>query len=93
MYYIRFIINFKKTASSPPYSPHVKVDIEKAGNDLQTYNSPFTQNCMNRKKILNIALDKTHTNSAPTVKMVKDLEAKLGPYTKNNIYRKGFEQF
>ena len=41
---------------------------------------------MNRKKIWNIALDKNRSNSALTVKMVTDLEAKLGPYTKNNVY-------
>ena len=34
---------------------------------------------MNRKKILNIAPDKTKNNSAATVKMVKDLETKLSP--------------
>ena len=48
---------------------------------------------MNRKKILNIAPDKSRNNSAATVKMVKDLEAKLGPYTKNNVYREIFEHF
>ena len=48
---------------------------------------------MNGKKILNIALDKTKNNSAATVKMVKDLEAKLSPHTKNNVYRGIFEQF
>ena len=48
---------------------------------------------MNRKKILNIALDKSIGNSAATVKMVKDLELKLGPSTKNNVYREIFEEF
>ena len=48
---------------------------------------------MNRKKILNIALDKTKNNSAATVKMVKDLETKLSPHTKNNVYREIFEEF
>ena len=48
---------------------------------------------MNRKKILNIAPDKTKNNSAATVKMVKDLETKLSPYTKNNVYREIFEEF
>ena len=48
---------------------------------------------MNRKKILNIALDKNRSNSAATVKMVSDLETKLGPYTKNNMYREIFEEF
>ena len=40
---------------------------------------------MNRKKILNIAPDRT--KSAATVKMVKDLETKLSPYTTNNVYK------
>ena len=48
---------------------------------------------MNRKKILNIAPDKTKNNSAATVKMVKDLEVKLSPHTTNNAYRKIFEEF
>ena len=48
---------------------------------------------MNRNKILNIAADKTKNNSAATVKMVKDLETKLSPYTKNNAYREIFEEF
>ena len=48
---------------------------------------------MNRKKILNIVPDKTKNNSAATVKMVKDLETKLSPRTKNNAYRKIFEKF
>ena len=48
---------------------------------------------MNRTKILNIALDKNCSNSAATVKMVSDLETKLGPYTKNSVYREIFEEF
>ena len=48
---------------------------------------------MNRKKILNIAPDRTKNNSAATVKMVKDLEAKLSPHTTNNGYREIFEEF
>ena len=48
---------------------------------------------MNRKKILNISPDRTINNSAATVKMVNDLEAKLSPHTKNNVYRKIFEEF
>ena len=40
---------------------------------------------MNTKKILSITLDKTHSNSAATVKLVTDLETKLGPFTKNNV--------
>ena len=34
-----------------------------------------------------------NNNSAATVKMVKDLEAKLSPHTKNNAYREIFEEF
>ena len=48
---------------------------------------------MNRTKILNIALDKNRSNSAATVKMVSDLETKLGPYTKNSVCREMFEEF
>ena len=48
---------------------------------------------VNRKKILNIAPDRTKNNSAATVKMVKDLETKLSPHTKNNAYREIFEEF
>ena len=48
---------------------------------------------MNRKKILNIAPDKSRNNSAAAVKMVNDLETELGPYTKNNVYRELFEEF
>ena len=108
MYYIRFTVNFKKTADSAPYSLHVKVDIKKVGNDLSTYCSKmgtelYHSLCiarkvhtafdvqptkvvynvdlnMNQKKILNITLDKNRSNSAAPVKLVTDLEAKLGPY-------------
>ena len=48
---------------------------------------------MNRKKILNIAPNRTRNNSVPTVKMVKDLETKLSPHTTNNAYREIFEEF
>ena len=48
---------------------------------------------MNRKTILNTAPDRTKNNSAATVKMVKDLETKLSPHTKNNAYQKIFEEF
>ena len=48
---------------------------------------------VNRKKILNIALDKNCSNRAATVKMVSDLETKLGPYTNNHVYREIFEEF
>ena len=39
------------------------------------------------QSLLNINPDKSRNNSAATVKMVKDLEAKLGPYTKNNEHK------
>ena len=48
---------------------------------------------MNRKKILNIAPDRTKNNSAATVKMVKDLETKLSPHTTNNVYREILKKF
>ena len=48
---------------------------------------------MNRKRILNIAPDKTKNNSAATVKMVKDLMAMVGPHTKNLAHRKIFKEF
>ena len=48
---------------------------------------------MNRKKILNTTPHKCRNNSAATVKMVKDLEAKLGPYTKDKVYRVIFDEF
>ena len=48
---------------------------------------------MNRKKILNIAPDRTKNNSAATAKMVKDLETKFSPHAKNNAYREIFEEF
>ena len=48
---------------------------------------------MNRKKILNIVPDKSRNNSTATVKMVKDLETKIAPYKKNNVYREIFEEF
>ena len=48
---------------------------------------------MNRKKILNIAPDRTKNNLAATVKMVKDLETKSSPHTANNAYREIFEEF
>ena len=48
---------------------------------------------MNRKRILNIAPDKTKNNAAATVKLVKDSETKLSPHTTNNAYREIFEKF
>ena len=48
---------------------------------------------MNRKKLLNIAPDRTKNNLAATVKMVKDLETKSSPHTAKNAYREIFEEF
>ena len=48
---------------------------------------------MNRKKILNIDPNRNRNDSAATVKMVKDLETKLSPHTKNYAYREIFEEF
>ena len=52
---------------------------------------------INRKKILirryYFVPDKSRNNSAATVKMVKDLETKIAPYKKNNVYREIFEEF
>ena len=48
---------------------------------------------LNGNKLINVSLDTNSNNSAATVKMVKDLESKVGPYTRNNIYREIFEQF
>ena len=48
---------------------------------------------MNRKRVLNIALDKNRSNSAATGELVTDLEAKLGPYSRNNVYREIFVEF
>lgn len=127
MYYIRFIVNFKKTADSAPYCLHVKVDIKK-GEMIWTYMQqnyfvaygllgkytsidpglydqhsafvikPTEVVCnvdldMNSKNITNIRLDQTQNNSVPTVKMLKDLESKVDPYTRNNVYRELLEQF
>ena len=43
----------------------------------------------NNKKILNVALDRSQNNSVATVGMVKEIH----PFTKNNIYKKYFENF
>lgn len=48
---------------------------------------------MNRNRVLNITLDKNRSNSAATGELVTDLEAKLGPYTRNNVYREIFVEF
>ena len=47
----------------------------------------------NSANITNIWLDQTQNNRVATVKVVKDLEAKVGPCTRNNVYREIFEQF
>ena len=81
---------FGKVSSIDPqktYDYHTAFDIKQTE---VVYNVNLD---MNRKKILNIAPDKTKNNSAATVKMVKDLETKLSPYTTNNMYREIFEEF
>ena len=66
------------------------VDPQKTAFDIKPTEVVYNVDLdMNRKKILNIALDKTRNNSAATVKMVKDLY----PYTKNNVYGEIFEEF
>ena len=132
VYYIKIIVNFKKTVSNLFYSLDLYVNVPQAGIDLNTYPTNWTKHWiiaygvfgkvssidpqktydyhtafdikpteavynvdldMNRKKILNIAPDKTRNNSVATVKMVKDLETKLSPHIKNNAYREIFEEF
>ena len=80
---------FGKVSSIPQktYDYHTAFDIKPTE---VVYNVDLD---MNRKKILNIAPDKTKNNSAATVKMVKDLETKLSPHTTNNAYREIFEEF
>ena len=81
---------FGKVSSTDPqktYDYHTAFDIKPTE---VVYN---VNHDMNRKKILNIAPDKTKNNSAATVKMVKDLETKLSPHTRNNAYREIFEEF
>ena len=75
---------FGKVSSIDPqktYDNHTAFDIKLT---KVVYNVDLD---MNRKKILNIFPDQTKNNSAATVKMVKDLETKLSPHTKNNVYR------
>ena len=48
---------------------------------------------MNNKKMLNILVDEAIDNSAATVKLVKDVDTKLYPYTNNQVYRDSFEHF
>ena len=71
--------------SNMTYDYHIAFDIQPS---KVVYNVDLN---MNRKKILNIALDKNPSNSAATVKLVADLEAKLGIYINNNVYREIFE--
>ena len=83
---------FGKVSSIDPqktYDHHTAFDIKPTE---VVYNVDLD---MNRKKlkILNIAPDRNRNNSAAAVKMVKDLETKLSPYTKNNVYREIFEEF
>ena len=75
--------------------PNKTYDYQLIAFDIQptkvVYNVPMD---MSRKTdSLNIALDKNSSNSAATVKLVTDWEAKLDPCTKNNVYRKIFEAF
>ena len=79
----------KVSSIDPPktYDYHTAFDIKPT---QVVYNVDLD---MNRKKILNIAPDRTKNNSAATAKMVKDLETKLSPHTKNNAYREIFEEF
>ena len=79
----------KVSSIDPPktYDYHTAFDIKPT---QVVYNVDLD---MNRKKILNIAPDRTKNNSAATVKMVKDLETKLSPHTTNNAYREIFEEF
>ena len=44
MYYIKIIVNFKKTAPDPLNSLHLYVDIKQNGNDLNTYPANWTKN-------------------------------------------------
>ena len=68
----------KVSSIDPPktYDYHTAFDIKPT---QVVYNVDLD---MNRKKILNIAPDRTKNNSAATAKMVKDLETKLSPHTK-----------
>ena len=79
----------KVSSIDPPktYDYHTAFDIKPT---QVVYNVDLD---MNRKKILNVAPDRTKNNSAATAKMVKDLETKLSPHTKNNAYREIFEEF
>ena len=68
---------FGKVSSIDPqktYDHHTAFDIKPTEVVYDVYLDT------NRKKILNIAPDRTKNNSAATVKMVKDLETKLRSY-------------
>ena len=81
---------FGKVSSNDPqkiYDYHTAFDIQPT---QVVYNVPIN---MNRKKVLNIALDKNINKSAATVKMASDLELKLGRYTINNVYRENLRNF
>ena len=64
------------------YDYHTAFDVKKTH---VVYNVDINAN---KKKILNIALDKGQNNSAATVGMVKELI----PFTKNYVYRQYFEK-
>ena len=67
---------FGKVSSIDPqktYDYHIAFDIKPTE---VVYNVDLD---MNRKRILNIAPDKTKNNSAATVTMIKDLDTKLSP--------------
>ena len=42
IYYTRTIVKLKKAAHSTPFQLYFTVHIDKSGNDLNTYNSPYT---------------------------------------------------
>ena len=86
---IAYVVFGKLSSIDPPktYDYHTAFDIKPTE---VVYNVDLD---VNRKKILNIAPDRTKNNLAATVKMVKDLETKLSPHTKNNAYREIFEEF
>ena len=46
---------------------------------------------LNGNKLTNVSLDTNYNNSVATVEYVKDLEAKLYPYTNNHVCREMFD--
>ena len=77
---------FGKVSSIDPqktYDCHTAFDIQPT---QVVYNVPIN---MNRRKILNISVDRNVNNSVATLKMVKDLY----PYTKHDMYRGIFPIF